>query len=73
VANLIDNIVLQPWIYSSSVKAHPLEIFLVILIAGSVAGVIGMMLAIPAYTVIRIIAKQFLKNSRIVQKLTQGI
>jgi predicted PurR-regulated permease PerM len=73
VANLIDNIVLQPWIYSSSVKAHPLEIFLVILIAGSVAGVIGMMLAIPAYTVIRIITKQFLKNSRIVQKLTQGI
>ncbi|MEA3503935.1 MAG: AI-2E family transporter [Bacteroidota bacterium] len=72
-ANLIDNIILQPWIYSNSVKAHPLEIFLVILIAGSVAGVLGMMLAIPSYTVIRIIAKEFLTRSRVVQKITENL
>lgn len=72
-ANLIDNIVLQPLIYSNSVKAHPLEIFLVIMIAGSVAGVVGMILAIPSYTVLRIIAKQFLSSSRIIQKITQSI
>lgn len=72
-ANLIDNMVLQPWIYSSSVKAHPLEIFLVIMIAGSMAGVLGMVLAIPGYTVLRIIAKQFLSNSRLVQQITKDI
>lgn len=72
-ANLIDNIVLQPWIYSSSVKAHPLEIFLVILIGGSMAGVLGMILAIPSYTVLRIIAKQFLSQSRVIQKITKDI
>jgi len=30
---MVDNLLFQPLIYSSSVKAHPLEIFLVILIA----------------------------------------
>lgn len=72
-SNLLDNIVLQPWIYSSSVKAHPLEIFLVILIAGSMAGVVGMVLAIPSYTVLRIVAKQFLSQSRVIQKITKDI
>lgn len=72
-ANFVDNMVLQPWIYSNSVKAHPLEIFLVIMIAGSMAGVVGMVLAIPAYTVLRIIAKQFLYNSRLVQQITKNI
>lgn len=73
ISNLIDNIVLQPWIYSNSVKAHPLEIFLVILIAGSMAGVLGMVLAIPSYTVLRIVAKQFLSQSRVIQKITKDI
>lgn len=72
-SNLIDNIVLQPLIYSNSVKAHPVEIFLVILIAGSMAGIPGMILAIPSYTVLRIIAKEFLSQLRVVQKLTKNI
>jgi predicted PurR-regulated permease PerM len=52
-ANLVDNIVLQPLIYSQSVKAHPIEIFLVIIMGGSLAGIIGMLFAIPVYTIIR--------------------
>ena len=54
-ANLIDNIVLQPLIYSKSVKTHPVEIFLVIIMAGSFAGILGMLFAIPVYTMIRTI------------------
>ena len=73
IANLIDNFVLQPLIYSTSVHAHPVEIFLVIMMAGSLAGVPGMILAIPAYTVIRIVAKQFLGNIKIVKQLTKDI
>ncbi|MBE0637070.1 MAG: AI-2E family transporter [Bacteroidales bacterium] len=72
-ANLIDNLVLQPLIYSNSVKAHPVEIYLVILIAGSLAGITGMILAIPVYTVLRIIAKEFFSQIRIVQRLTRNI
>ncbi len=73
VCNLIDNIVLQPTIYSASVRSHPVEIFLVILIAGSVAGIPGMILAIPTYTFFRVIAKQFLSNLKVVRKITERI
>ena len=55
-AQLIDNYIFQPIIYSNSVKAHPLEIFIVLLMAGYVGGVVGMLIAIPSYTVIRVFA-----------------
>ncbi len=70
-ANIIDNLLLQPFIYSSSVKARPIEIFLVIIMAGSIAGIPGMILAIPSYTVLRIVAKEFLSQFRLVKKLTE--
>lgn len=73
VANLIDNMVLQPLIYSKSVYAHPIEIFIVILMAGSLAGIPGMILAIPGYTVLRIVAKEFLSGFKIIDKLTENI
>lgn len=73
IFQFIDNIILQPYIYASSVKAHPLEIFLVILMAGYMAGITGMLFAIPAYTVLRVVAKEFLNNLRVVQKLTEHI
>ena len=60
-ANLIDNIVLQPLIYSQSVKTHPVEIFLVIIMAGSLAGVMGMLFAIPVYTMARTIVIEIFK------------
>jgi predicted PurR-regulated permease PerM len=70
---LIDNMFFQPLIYSSSVHAHPVEIFLVLMIAGSTAGIIGMFLAIPAYTVIRVFAKEFFNNFKVVKRLTEKI
>lgn len=73
VVRMVDDFVLQPFFYSRSVKAHPLEIFIVIIVAGSLYGVIGMMLAIPVYTVLRVIAKEFLSEYKIVRKLTRGI
>jgi predicted PurR-regulated permease PerM len=73
VANLIDNFVLQPLIYSKSVNAHPIEIFIVILMAGSLAGIPGMILAVPGYTVLRIVAKEFLSGFKLIDKLTENI
>ncbi|MBK6964703.1 MAG: AI-2E family transporter [Bacteroidales bacterium] len=72
-ANLIDNMLLQPIIYSTSVKAHPIEIFLVIIIFGSLFGIIGMILAVPAYTVIRVILREFFSEMRLVKKLTENM
>jgi predicted PurR-regulated permease PerM len=71
--NIIDGTLLQPMIFSSSVKAHPLEIFLVIMLAGSLAGIAGMILAIPTYTILRVIAKEFFNEFRVVKKLTENI
>ena len=73
VAQLVDNFVLQPLIFSKSVKAHPLEIFIVIMAAGSLAGVIGMILAVPMYSFIRIVAKEFFTGYKVVQGLTKNI
>ena len=73
IVQLLDNLLIQPIIFSNSVKAHPLEIFLVISIAGTLAGVTGMVLAIPAYTLIRIIAKEFLSGFKVVDSLTRNI
>ena len=73
IVQVIDNVVFQPFIYSSSVNAHPLEIFLVIMVAGSMFGISGMILAIPGYTIIRVIAKEFFNNLKVVKKLTEKI
>ena len=69
IVNTIDVGVLQPMIYSKSVRAHPLEIFIVFMIAGMIAGVFGMIIAIPTYSVIRIFVKQFSTKSRMVQSI----
>jgi predicted PurR-regulated permease PerM len=68
--NLIDGFLVQPFIFSKRVKAHPIEIFTVILVAGSLLGIGGMIAAVPVYTVIRIIAREFMSKYRFVQRLT---
>lgn len=70
-ANLIDNFVLQPQIYSQRVKAHPVEVFLVIIVGGQVAGVAGMIMAIPVYTVVKVIAREFAQRMKLVKFLTR--
>lgn len=69
----IDDFVLQPLIYSSKVQAHPLEIFIVILMAGSVGGIVGLLVAVPSYTVLRVFAKEFFSEVSLVRKLTKEI
>ena len=70
---LVDNFVLQPIIYSTSIKATPLEIFIVMLLAGTIGGILGMLAAIPAYTVIRVIAGRFFYDKKVVQRLMPDI
>lgn len=72
LAQLLDNFVNQPLIFSNSVKSHPLEIFCVILCGGYFYGIIGMVIAIPVYTVIKVILKEFMGKYAVVQQLTKG-
>ena len=73
IGQLIDNFFSQPIIFSKSVKSHPLEIFLVIIIAGLLFGVIGMIVAIPTYTALKVILKEFLSDNKIVKQLTKNL
>lgn len=73
IIQLIDNIILQPNIFSKSVKAHPLEIFILIMVAAKVGGILGMVLAIPLYTVFRVVGKVFLNEFKVIQNLTKNM
>lgn len=73
IIRVLDNVFFQPIIFSSSAKAHPLEVFIVLLIASSLAGMLGMLLAIPVYTVLRVFAKEFFNNIEQVRKLTENL
>jgi len=73
VAQWIDNFLSQPIIFSRSVKSHPLEIFLVIIIGGLLFGITGMVVAVPIYTAIKVILKEFLADNQIVKNLTKGM
>lgn len=73
IMQLLDNFILQPTIYGKSVKAHPLEIFIVVLIGAKLGGILGMVLAIPMYTVLRVLGKVFFSEFKIVQRITSSI
>jgi len=73
IVQIIDNNINQPLIFSNSVKSHPLEIFLVVLIAGFLSGIIGMVIAIPTYTIIKVIAKEFFSEYKLVKEITKNI
>ena len=66
---LIDNILYQPVIYSTSIKSKPLEIFLVLLIVGNLGGPFAMIVAIPIYTVFRVIAFRFFGHVKAIRRL----
>lgn len=66
---MVDNFLFQPLIYSTSIKSSPLEIFIVLLMAGHLGGIIGMLVAIPAYTVIRVIAASFFSDVKPIRRL----
>jgi len=70
---ILDGFVLQPYIFSNSVSAHPLEIFIVVVVGAKLGGITGMVVAIPAYTIIRVIASVFLKEFQLVQRLTKSL
>ncbi len=73
IAQIFDNIISQPVIFGKSVRSHPLEIFIVILIGGYLFGIPGMILAVPVYTSMKVIAQEFLSEYKIVKRLTKNL
>lgn len=73
LGQLVDNFFSQPFIFSNSVRSHPLEIFIIIIIGGLLFGVAGMIIAVPGYTVIKVILKEFFAENKIVKSLTKDL
>lgn len=73
IAQLVDNFASQPIIFSKTTKSHPLEIFLVIIIGGLLFGIVGMITAVPLYTALKVVLKEFLSENKIVKSITKDI
>ena len=73
LTQLVDNFVYQPLIYSTSIKSSPLEIFIVLLMAGHIGGTVGLLIGIPVYTVVRVIAARFFYKHKVVRRLMPDI
>ena len=73
IAQLVDNFASQPIIFSKTTKSHPLEIFLIIIIGGLLFGITGMITAVPLYTALKVILKEFLSENKIVKTLTKDL
>ncbi|SEP59572.1 AI-2E family transporter [Flavobacterium urocaniciphilum] len=73
IVQAIDNNISQPIIFSKSTNSHPLEIFLVTIISGTLLGIVGMIIAIPLYTSIKVILKEFYPKNKFIQVLTRSL
>jgi len=73
VAILLDNLVSYPLIFSNSLEVHPLELFFVVLAGFQMAGLGGMIVAAPVYTMLRIIAKEFFQGFDVIRSITRGV
>lgn len=73
ITQAIDNLLISTIIFAKTASAHPLEIFIVIMIGAKLGGVAGMVFAIPAYTVLRVVARTFFNNLKFVQALTESM
>ena len=73
IAQIVDNFASQPIIFSKTTKSHPLEIFLIIIIGGLLFGILGMITAVPIYTALKVILKEFLSENKIVKSLTKNL
>lgn len=73
IVQLIDNLISQPVIFGRSVRSHPLEIFIAIVVGGLLFNIGGMILAVPVYTTIKVVSKEFLSEYKIVKHLTKNM
>ncbi|MGB5238302.1 MAG: AI-2E family transporter [Flavobacteriaceae bacterium] len=73
LGQLVDNFFSQPFIFGNSVRSHPLEIFIIIITGGLLFGVAGMIIAVPGYTVIKVLLQEFFADNKIVKSLTKNL
>lgn len=58
IVHLIDDLIIQPLVYSHSVGMHPVEVVFVLLIFGELFGLFGMLIAIPVEAIIKVSVRE---------------
>ena len=59
IEQLIESRVLQPLILGSSLKMHPVTILVILLAAGKMFGLTGLLIAVPVYAVVKVFVTHF--------------
>lgn len=61
IVQQIDGNLISPLVIGKKLNTHPLTIIILLLVAGNIAGILGMILAVPAYSVVKTIVLNILK------------
>lgn len=60
IVQILDNVVFQPFLFSRSADIHPVAILFIILVGAETAGLLGMLVAIPIATTVKISINQII-------------
>lgn len=64
IVQQLDSYVVRPFILGRKMAINPLVIIMVVLIAGRLGGIVGILLAMPLFTVIKIVVSQLYETVR---------
>ena len=58
IVQLIDNLVMSPYIMGSSVGLHPMLVIILVLLGASISGILGMLFAVPIAAILKVIVEE---------------
>ncbi|MBC1974185.1 AI-2E family transporter [Listeria booriae] len=70
IVQQIDSNLLSPYIMGKSLSIHPLTIIIILIVAGNLAGIFGMILGVPTYAVVKTL---IVNLSRLIKLRREGI
>ncbi|WP_214768700.1 AI-2E family transporter [Exiguobacterium sp. s133] len=68
IAQQIESNLISPYVQGKTLKVHPLTIIIVLLVAGKIAGIIGVILAVPTYAVSKVVIQNIARIYRLRQQ-----
>ena len=68
IAQQIESNLISPYFQGKTLKVHPLTIIIVLLVAGKIAGIIGVILAVPTYAVSKVVIQNIARIYRLRQQ-----
>ena len=58
IVQLIDNLIMSPYIMGSSVGFHPILVIMLVLFGASIGGILGMLFAVPVAAILKVIIEE---------------